>query len=205
MVGGSLCAILHAPGRPSIHNAVFWFREPHTGVGVPLALTPISMAPRLGCLVLLLPFVELFLLIQMGGQLGATQTLIWVGVSALLGVIILRTQGVQTLARLQGALVAGGSPARALVDGASLWMGGALLLVPGPVTDLLGLVLIVPLTRRFLQGWALARLMRGVRSGAVRVSMMGMDARAPTAGSNHSSSLDDPDERPPRPGEIIQP
>jgi len=203
-VGGSLCAILHAPGRPSIHNADAWFREPHTGVGVPLALTLISMAPRLGCPVLLLPFVELFLLIQMGGQIGATQTVIWVGVSALLGLTILRTQGVQTLARLQGALAGGGSPGRALVDGASLWIGGALLLVPGPVTDVLGLVLIFPLTRRLLQGWALARLMRGVRSGAVRVSMMGMDARTPSGGT-HGSPLDDPDDRPPRPGEIIQP
>jgi UPF0716 protein FxsA len=178
--------------------------NPSRGWSFLSALAPIFMAPRLGCFALLLPFIELFLLVQVGHWLGMPYTLGWIGLSAALGFVILRTQGVQTLARFQAALLSGGSPGRALVDGVALWMAGAFLLMPGPVTDLMGVVLLLPLTRHLLLGWALARLMRGVRSGAVRVSMMGMDPGTPRHGTG-MPSRDDPDEPPPRPGEIIQP
>lgn len=163
------------------------------------------MVPRLGCFVVLLPLIELFGLIQVGQAQGFWPLLGWVLASAVLGLGIIRTQGLQTMARYQSALLSGTSPGRALVDGASIWVGGMLLLVPGFLTDALALALFFPPSRRLFQGWLMARMARGVRQGAVRVSMMGMDVRTgrpfdPDAPTGHEQR--DPA---PRPGEIIQP
>jgi UPF0716 protein FxsA len=162
------------------------------------------MAQRIGCLIFLLPILELALLFYAGRTLGAIPVLGWVGLSAGLGLLLIRTQGIETLRRLQGAVVAGGSPARTLLDGTARWFAGALLLAPGFLTDLLALLLLFPPTRGLLGLWALARITRGVREGSFRVTMMGMHGVSPSNAPSVGPE-EDPFDRPPRPGEIIQP
>jgi UPF0716 protein FxsA len=160
------------------------------------------MAQRIGCLLIILPFVELLLLLQAGHLWGFLPVVAWVVLSAALGLLILRTQGLQTLARLQSAILAGGSPAQTLLGGAMRGVAGSLLLIPGLITDLLALLLLFPPTRRLLGAWAAARLLRGLHKGAIRVTMMG--ANAPPAKRSPYQGGEDPNGPPARPGEIIQ-
>jgi len=99
---------------------------------------------------LLLPWVELFTLIRLGGSVGALSTLAYVFVTLVLGLTILRLQGMEIIGRLRDAQDDGGVVAgRLLADDLAVGLAGLLLLIPGLVTDSAALlVLIGPLWRR---------------------------------------------------------
>ena len=98
---------------------------------------------------ILLPWVELFTLIRLGGQIGAFQTLLYVFVTFVLGVTIIRWQGMEVLTRLRDAQEGWVIPSQLLVDDLALGLAGLLLAIPGLVTDTLAiLVLIGPVLRR---------------------------------------------------------
>ena len=98
------------------------------------------------------------MLISIGSVIGALSTIGLVVLTALLGAWMLRKQGIATLKRVRDALDEGKPPARELLEGIILLIGGALLLTPGFVTDILGFICLLPLTRH----WLLARLMRRI-------------------------------------------
>jgi len=93
------------------------------------------------------PLLEIAVFIQVGGWLGLWPTLALVVLSAMIGAWELRAQGLATLARARAVIDAGEVPTREIFDGACLLIAGVLLLTPGFVTDALGLLLFVPLTR----------------------------------------------------------
>ena len=97
------------------------------------------------------PIIEIAVLIQVGGWLGLWPTLGLVILSAVIGSIELRAQGLATVARLREQLDQGEVPAQTLFDGVCLLFAGALLLTPGFVTDAVGLALFLPPVRRFLR------------------------------------------------------
>ncbi|MEA3410261.1 MAG: FxsA family protein [Pseudomonadota bacterium] len=97
-----------------------------------------------------LPLVEIFLLIQVGGLIGALPTVGLVVTTAVAGAGLLRQQGLATLARLNEEMGRGVLPAQSLMEGAALLVGGAMLLTPGFLTDAAGLMCLLPPTRRFL-------------------------------------------------------
>jgi len=98
---------------------------------------------------LLLPWIELFTLIRLGASIGAFATLMYVFATLVLGLGLMRLQGVEVLARLREAQLGWSVPPRALMDELSLGLAGLLLAIPGLVTDALALlVLIGPLLRR---------------------------------------------------------
>ena len=100
---------------------------------------------------ILLPWIELFTLIRLGGQIGAFQTLLYVFVTFVLGVTIIRWQGMEVLTRLRDAQEGWVIPSQLLVDDLALGLAGLLLAIPGLVTDTLALlVLIGPVLRRLL-------------------------------------------------------
>jgi len=112
-------------------------------------------------LLFLLPIVEMYLLIRVGGYLGAAPTILLVVGAAFLGMLVLRMQGPATLQRVAARLQAGEAPALELAEGALLAAAGMLLLLPGFCSDIVGLVLLVPAVRV----WAAARLVRRLLRG----------------------------------------
>ncbi len=97
---------------------------------------------------LVVPLVEIYLLIKVGGLIGALPTVFLVVFTAVLGAFLLRMQGLSTLARVQAALARGELPAMEILEGAVLLVAGALLLTPGFFTDTLGFLALVPSIRR---------------------------------------------------------
>lgn len=113
---------------------------------------------------LLLPFIaiplfELWLLIQVGSRIGAWTTIGLCLLTAAVGLALLRQQGVATLLRANQRLASGEVPAREMLEGFLLALGGVLLMTPGFFTDTLGLLCLLPFTRRAL----VARLLRSGR------------------------------------------
>ena len=104
------------------------------------------------------PIVEMYLLIEVGGYIGALPTIGLVMITAVIGVTLLRIQGLSTLTRGVGRLQGGELPAREMVEGLLLAVAGALLLTPGFVTDGIGFVLLTPPLRSAIADRVLARV-----------------------------------------------
>ena len=104
------------------------------------------------------PIVEMYLLIEVGGYIGAWPTIALVMITAVIGVTLLRIQGLNTLTRGLGRLQDGQLPAREMVEGLLLAVAGALLLTPGFVSDLAGFILLSPLLRAAIADRVLARV-----------------------------------------------
>lgn len=100
--------------------------------------------------VLLVPFIEIYLLLQVGGLIGAFPTIFLVVFTAALGAWLLRKQGFVTLQRLRDNLAQGKVPAYEMIEGPIILVGAALLLTPGFLTDILGFVCLLPQLRRKL-------------------------------------------------------
>jgi UPF0716 protein FxsA len=113
----------------------------------------------LGLIFIAFPLVELALLIRTGQLIGLWPTLAIVGVTAVLGGIILRRQGFAMVARVTQAVEQGEPVVEPAIDGLSLFVAGALLIAPGLVTDTLGLLLLIPPLRRRIGRWCLNTLM----------------------------------------------
>ena len=99
---------------------------------------------------IVLPILEMYVLIKVGGNLGALNTVLLVLLTALIGVTLLRVQGFRTLMNAKNKLGMAQLPAEEIITGIFLAIGGALLLTPGFITDIFGFLCLVPLTRRIL-------------------------------------------------------
>ncbi len=96
---------------------------------------------------LLIPLLDVMLLVVLATRVGPVITVALVVLTALIGLLLVRAEGRHTLARMQRKLERGEPPTNELLDGALLLIAGALMLTPGLVTDLVGLVLVIPPTR----------------------------------------------------------
>jgi UPF0716 protein FxsA len=114
--------------------------------------------PLLFLAFLVVPLVELYVLIQVGQEIGALPTIAILLLDSLLGAFLMRSQGRSAWERFLTATRSGRIPAREVVDGALVIVGGALLLTPGFITDIFGILLLLPPTRAILRRF----LLRGV-------------------------------------------
>ena len=110
------------------------------------------MLLRLLVLFTIVPFVELAILIWIGGKVGLAATLGLVITTGLLGAALARHEGIRCLRNVQQQLAAGKLPADSLLDGLLILLAGALLITPGVLSDLLGLALLLPPFRRLVKG-----------------------------------------------------
>lgn len=94
------------------------------------------------------PLIEMLILIEVGSMIGALPTVGLVIMTAVVGVWLLRLEGLATLARVQQKLDQGQLPETELLEGVMLIIGGALLLTPGFATDALGFICLIPGFRR---------------------------------------------------------
>lgn len=100
--------------------------------------------------VLALPLIEIALFIVIGQAIGLVPTLLGVLISAILGGLVLRWQGVAALREMQIRMQQGEMPARQMGDAMLIGLGGVLLMVPGYFTDVLGLLLLLPPIRELI-------------------------------------------------------
>ncbi|MCW8828548.1 MAG: FxsA family protein [Gammaproteobacteria bacterium] len=108
-------------------------------------------------LFILIPLLEIYLLIKVGGTIGALPTVLLVIFTAVLGALLLRHQGLFTYARVQASLARGELPTLAMLEGVVLLISGAMLLTPGFFTDALGFLGLVPPLRQ----WLILKLLQG--------------------------------------------
>lgn len=101
-------------------------------------------------LFIVMPIVEMWLLITIGSYIGALSTIALVLLTALMGIGLLREQGVSTLWRGREKLQQGKIPAQEMMEGIVLAVSGALLLTPGFVTDTIGFLGLLPFSRIYL-------------------------------------------------------
>lgn len=93
------------------------------------------------------PLIEIYVLIQVGQVIGAWWTIALLVADSILGSWLIRHEGGRAWEALNNALSSGRMPARELADGALILVGGTLMLTPGFVSDLAGMLLILPITR----------------------------------------------------------
>lgn len=124
------------------------------------------LMPLLIAALLIVPLLELAVILQVGSWIGFWPTVVLLLVDSVLGAVLLRSQGSLAWRRLREAIESRRLPHREAADGALVVMGGALLLTPGFLTDLAGLLLMVRPVRDLLSRTALARGMDAAAAGA---------------------------------------
>lgn len=131
------------------------------------------MLSKLILLFILVPFVELFLLIEMGQLVGTLPTLGLIIFTGVVGAYLARRQGLQVLRRLQSDIQSGGLPAEAIFDGAFILVAAILLMTPGVLSDTLGLACLFPPTRQLMKRFIWSRIERSLRDGRLFVAYPG--------------------------------
>jgi UPF0716 protein FxsA len=116
---------------------------------------------------LIVPFVEIYVLLQVGGIIGAFPTIFLVVFTAALGAWLLRRQGFATWQRFQANLNQGAIPAYEMIEGPILLVGGALLLTPGFFTDILGFACLIPPLRKKIAQYVIENYLLKAETGSV--------------------------------------
>lgn len=129
------------------------------------------MPALLALVFLILPIAEIALLIQVGKTVGVGWTIVLLIAMSVAGVALARNQGLSVWRRFQASLRRGEIPSTEILDGVLVLLGAALLLTPGFLTDILGLVLLVPPTRA------------GVRRSVMKSGKWAIFKRFPLAGA----------------------
>jgi UPF0716 protein FxsA len=109
------------------------------------------MLPLLLLLFIAIPLLELYVILQVGQAIGVLPTIAILIADSLLGSVLMRSQGRLAWQRFNLAVSEGRVPAREAIDGVLVVFGGALLLTPGFVTDVFGVLLLLPFTRPLLR------------------------------------------------------
>lgn len=102
-------------------------------------------------LLLLMPLAELYVIVQVAGGIGILNTLALLILVSVGGAVLLKREGSATWRRFNEQMAAGKVPAKEVTDGAMILFGGALLLTPGFITDVVGLLLVLPPTRAVMK------------------------------------------------------
>jgi UPF0716 protein FxsA len=116
---------------------------------------------------IVVPLAELYVILQVGEAIGAVWTILLLAADSLLGSLLLRNQGRSVWGRFNAALSEGRVPHREVIDGVLVVFGGAFLITPGFLTDIVGLLLLIPPTRALIRRLVVRRLGRRATIGVV--------------------------------------
>jgi UPF0716 protein FxsA len=105
-------------------------------------------------------WAELAVFIAIGSEIGVLVTIIGIAVTAVVGLSLLRSQGRAVMASLQQKVARGEAPVASMADGAAIAAGAVLMLIPGYITDAMGLVLFIPGIRTIIGASLISRMMR---------------------------------------------
>lgn len=121
-------------------------------------------------LFIVVPAVELVLLFEVHSHIGPVATVAIIVLTGVLGAGLARRQGLGVLRQVRMEMAQGRLPAGSIVDGAIVLLAGALLITPGILTDAVGFLGLIPVTRRMIKKILWLRIERAIREGRVRVS-----------------------------------
>src|ERR671914_2820370 len=127
-------------------------------------------------LFIVVPLAELYVILQVGDAIGAVWTVLLLAADSVLGSLLLRSQGRTVWRRFNEALAAGRMPHREVQDGVLVIFGSAFLITPGFITDVVGLLMLLPPTRALIRRFAMRIISR-------RVTMRMAAAGGPVEGS----------------------
>ena len=99
---------------------------------------------------IIFPFIEIYALIVLGGSIGAFNTILWIFFSGIMGLYLLRNQGLKTLLDIQSKKTVFEPTADNFLKTIFTPIGGFFLLIPGFVTDVIGILVLLPITRIFI-------------------------------------------------------
>jgi UPF0716 protein FxsA len=122
----------------------------------------------LALLFLLVPVAELYVIYKVGDAIGIGWTFLLLAADSLLGTMLLRSQGRAVWRRFNDNLAQGRMPHREVLDGVLVIFGGAFLITPGFLTDIVGITLLIPPTRSIIRRFVARRLGRRVVVGGGR-------------------------------------
>ena len=126
--------------------------------------------PLLGLIAvfIVLPLAELYLILKVGDLIGVPLTILLLAADSVIGSLLLRSQGRAAWRRLNEALATGRIPHREVQDGALVVFGGAFLITPGFITDVIGLLMLLPPTRPLVRRLVMRALTRRVERRMAR-------------------------------------
>ena len=131
---------------------------------------------------IVVPLAELYVILKVGDAIGAVWTILLLAADSVLGSVLLRAQGRSVWRRFNDALGVGRMPHREVMDGVLIIFGGAFLITPGFLTDVVGLILLIPPTRSVVRRFVVRRLGRRVEvraRGADFTASDGADVEGP--------------------------
>ncbi len=111
--------------------------------------------------IILIPALEIYLFIKIGAQIGALNTIFLIFVTAIIGIYYAKYEGINTLKAGFSQIVKNEVPAYEIISGAAIAFAAVLLIIPGFATDILGFVLIFPITRKLLLKRLSSRIKKG--------------------------------------------
>ena len=117
----------------------------------------------------IIPVLELYILIEVGSYLGALNTIMVVIVTGFVGAYLERLQGFQTMNRVRESLNRGEMPTEGLIDALLILLAGIVLLTPGFLTDIAGLLILLPQTRNRFKGWLMWKLENWINNNRVDI------------------------------------
>ena len=149
---------------------------------------------------IIVPLAELYVIIQVGEAIGLVPTLVLLLLDALLGSMLLRYQGRAAWVRFNRALAENRLPHKEVFDGVLIVLGGALLLTPGFITDIFGLILLIPPTRAIVRAITSRIVRRRMAMGGATFWTMGRSQGPPRRrpAPNGPSPAPDGRDAPPR-------
>lgn len=114
-----------------------------------------------------IPIVELWVLIKLGGEIGVLNTIGIVFLTGVVGAFLAKKEGMGIINRIKFDMSEGKMPADELINGLCVLIGGAMLLTPGIFTDILGFSLVIPMTRNSIKSLIREKIKKGIESGTV--------------------------------------
>ena len=118
----------------------------------------------------LIPVIELYLLIKLGATVGPFNTLLLVILTGAAGAYLAKLQGLEAMLRVKTRLQQGETPAEEMLDALIIFIAGIVLLTPGLLTDISGLLLLLPATRRKFKIWLRQKFDQWIQSSNVHIS-----------------------------------
>ena len=127
------------------------------------------MVFKLFLLFTIIPLVELYVLIRIGSVIGAGNTILLVIITGLIGAYLARLEGVRVIRKIQRSMEEGRAPAEEMIDALLIFVAGVLLITPGVLTDICGLLLLFPYSRQRFKVWLRRRIDKMIQRGTIRV------------------------------------
>lgn len=128
---------------------------------------------KLFILFIIVPIMDLWLLIKVGGMIGVFPTVMIVILTGVTGAWLAKMEGISVLTKIQASAAHGRMPGVEMINGVLVFVGGVMLLTPGFITDIIGLLMIFPVTRTIFASLLISYFKNKVNEGAVHFVYQG--------------------------------